>query len=606
MTEIIGRRCRHCGASLLAADVFCGRCGGSAEAPAAAVDPVLGRVRDVFRGELEIERELGRGGMAAVFLAFDPALQRRVAVKALLPEFAEDAAMAERFVREARTVAALQHPHVVSVFGVRTGGGVQAIVMEFVEGRSLDVVLANHGRMHVGVAALVLSQVAAGLMHAHDRGVVHRDVKPANVILDRDGRAVVSDFGIARRQGMPRLTGTGRVVGTLAYMSPEQRAGLEGTPAADQYAFGVMAFELLTGRLPFLGNAVEINTAHLVDDPPAPRSLRPEIPPTVEAMVLRMMSKTPENRFRTLRDAERLLRSIVPDAVSTTIVIAGLSRAFAPTGSAVFDAATSPISVSAIPAPRAGEKPVQAAEPARRRSVRPMPIVVALAVVTAALLLWRLSITPRRVPTPAALVAAAPLDSHATKRGGPPSDSQVRAPSAGQPAPSPHGATRIQPVSGTRQAATATPIAAPTKEADTPPAQSSPKSAPVDAALPHPDSNSRGVPAATLDDARQLAKGLVALLNKGQWQDVQRLAAAGGGDPAMRDSLIRLARSARDFAAGFDRVASTPVPVSDGFETEFVLDLEWRGGSSLMLVRAAATQGSAGWKLARVVISRPE
>ena len=232
------------------------------DAPTGKRDDLMESVRALFGRELEIEHELGRGGMAVVYSAHDAALQRRVAVKVLLPEYAADEAMAARFLREARTVAALQHPHVVSVYGVRSNGERSAIVMQFVEGRSLDVLLAEKPQLATPVAGLLLSQAAAGLQHAHERGIIHRDVKPANVLIDRDGRAVVSDFGIALHAGATRLTDTGMVVGTMAYMSPEQRSGGVVGPAADQYALGVMAFELFAGRLPFTGALPDGRPAH--------------------------------------------------------------------------------------------------------------------------------------------------------------------------------------------------------------------------------------------------------------------------------------------------------------------------------------------------------
>ena len=216
------RRCRHCGEPLSTTSSFCSKCGATAELPAGESDRLRERVQELFGADLDIERELGRGGMGAVFAAFDPALQRRVAVKVLLPEIANDRAMADRFLREARTVASLQHPHVVTVYAVRSGEGVHAIVMQFVDGRSLDAVLADRGKLPLHLAGIILAEAAAGLQHAHDRGVIHRDVKPANVLVDHDGRATVSDFGIARRESGPRTTETGLVVGTWAYMSPEQ------------------------------------------------------------------------------------------------------------------------------------------------------------------------------------------------------------------------------------------------------------------------------------------------------------------------------------------------------------------------------------------------
>ncbi len=261
------------------------------------------RLQALFGNELVIEQELGRGGMAAVFAAFDPGLRRRVAVKMLLPEIANDTEVAERFLREGRTVASLQHPHVVGVHAVRSGQGTNAIVMQYVEGRSLDVVLEQQPVIPLNAAARILAQAAAGLQHAHERGVIHRDVKPANVLIDAHGHAIVSDFGIARRDDGSAVTRTGIVLGTSDYMSPEQRSGERVTPATDQYAFGVMAFEVLSGRMPFLGSLGEVNRGHMLDAPPSLRSLRPEIPQAVEDVVQLMLAKDPAQRLASLAEA---------------------------------------------------------------------------------------------------------------------------------------------------------------------------------------------------------------------------------------------------------------------------------------------------------------
>jgi eukaryotic-like serine/threonine-protein kinase len=260
------------------------------------------QLQALFGAELLVERELGRGGMAVVFLAFDAALQRRVAVKMLLPEAIVDVSVVERFLREGRTVASLDHPHVVRVMSVRSHQGTSAIVMQYVDGPSLDVVLQQRGRLPIEEAGRILSQVAAGLQHAHDRGVIHRDVKPANVLIDRDGRAIVTDFGIARRDDGSTPTKTGFVLGTVDYMSPEQRAGERVSPATDQYALGVMAFELLTGRLPFVGDLGVTTFGHMTQPPPRLQSIRPELPDAMETLVQRMLAKAPEDRWPSLTE----------------------------------------------------------------------------------------------------------------------------------------------------------------------------------------------------------------------------------------------------------------------------------------------------------------
>lgn len=260
------------------------------------------QLQALFGAELVVERELGRGGMAVVFLAVDAALQRRVAVKMLLPEAIVDVSVVERFLREGRTVASLDHPHVVRVMSVRSHHGTSAIVMQYVDGPSLDVLLQQRGRLSIEEAGRILSQVAAGLQHAHDRGVIHRDVKPANVLIDRDGRAIVTDFGIARRDDGSTPTKTGFVLGTVDYMSPEQRAGERVSPATDQYALGVMAFELLTGRLPFVGDLGATTFGHMTQPPPRLQSIRPELPDDMEALVQRMLAKAPEDRWPSLAE----------------------------------------------------------------------------------------------------------------------------------------------------------------------------------------------------------------------------------------------------------------------------------------------------------------
>lgn len=270
-------------------------------------DELRARLAALFGDELRIDRELGRGGMAAVFLAYDPALERQVAVKLLLPDVSIHSDVVERFLREARTVAALQHPHIVTVYGVRSGGDAHAIVMQFVDGPSLDAVVAERGALPPAQAARMLSQVAAGLQHAHDRGVVHRDVKPANVLVDDQGNAYVSDFGIARRDDGAIVTRAGLVLGSWDYMSPEQRAGERVTAAADQYAFGVMAFEVFTGRLPFPGTPAEVIRGHMETPAPSLRAVVPELTPAVDALIARMLSKDPAHRWPSLVEARERL-----------------------------------------------------------------------------------------------------------------------------------------------------------------------------------------------------------------------------------------------------------------------------------------------------------
>lgn len=598
------RRCRHCGAEIPASSMFCSKCGGTAGAPAGPADPLRDRVQALFGTELEIERELGRGGMAAVYAAFDPALQRRVAVKVLLPDIADDQAMAERFLREARTVAALQHPHVVTVYSVRGGEGAQAIVMQLVEGRSLDVVLKERGRLPLHVAGLLLAHTAEGLQHAHDRGVIHRDVKPANVLIDADGRAVVSDFGIARRDDGPRTTGTGLVVGTWAYMSPEQRSAQRITAATDQYAFGVMAFEVLAGELPFRGTAGEMMRAHLNDPVPSLRVLRPEVPEHVDAAVRRMMAKDPSERWPSLKDVERIFHKLVPDEGQTTLQMAAYSLLPTRSGSSVVMAAP-PLA----PAPTRGAQPVApvAAAPVVAPVVAPAaaPSVVAarwpLAVAALGLLAlaggWAVTHRSKAAPSPiaASQPAVAPAVSRAadaTQDGKPPlatgtaarpaSGATAVAPSATAPASSaaPSGDLTPSPLAGGTSAATSPAVrveepAASRREPEAPPA--------------------RAMPAYALADARRLGREFVTLLNQRRARDVAQFAMVGG-DAAARAELLKLTESAADFAAGFDRVPATPDEWTNGFQTEFYLDLSWRGAQKIMRIRLFASPADGAWR----------
>jgi eukaryotic-like serine/threonine-protein kinase len=274
------------------------------------------RLHTLFGSELRIDRELGRGGMAAVFLAFDPGLERQVAVKLLLPDVSVHTDVVERFLREARTVAALQHPHIVTVYGVRSRDDAHAIVMQFVDGTSLDTVVTEQGALPPVQAARLLSQVAAGLQHAHDRGVVHRDVKPANVLVDDQGNAYVSDFGIARRNDGAIVTRAGLVLGSWDYMSPEQRTGERVTAAADQYAFGVMAFEVFTGRLPFPGTPAEVIRGHMDTPAPSLRAVVPELTPAIDALIARMLAKDPADRWPSLAEARLRLDALAEGRTS--------------------------------------------------------------------------------------------------------------------------------------------------------------------------------------------------------------------------------------------------------------------------------------------------
>jgi len=267
-------------------------------------DAVLRRLQAATLGEFEIKRELGRGGMAAVYLAHDIALDLKVAIKVMAPGVMMGEGMIDRFRFEAVTVAKLSHPNIVRVHALRQAAeDLHFIVMQYIPGRTIERVVRETGPLPIDVVRTVIGQVAHALAYAHRRGVVHRDVKPGNIMLDGTGDVVVTDFGIAKDATAPSHTLTGSVVGTPAYMSPEQCLPQPLTGASDQYSLGVVAFEMITGQVPFSGPSYSVMHAHRHGELPSIRNLRPDCPPDLEAAVTRMLAKTPEARFPSIGEA---------------------------------------------------------------------------------------------------------------------------------------------------------------------------------------------------------------------------------------------------------------------------------------------------------------
>jgi uncharacterized protein YjdB len=247
-------------------------------------------------GEFEIGHELGRGGMAAVFLAHELSLHRDVAIKVMSPGLLMGEGMIERFRREAITIAHLNHPNIVSVYSVRAAEGLHFFVMRCIQGRSLEQVIKDAGKLPIPIVRSILHQVGSALAYAHRFKVVHRDIKPANILIDEDGNAVVTDFGIAKAAEGPTHTHTGFMVGTPAYMSPEQCAGGEVSGASDQYSLGAVAYEMITGVPPFTGSTYSVIQAH-VEQEPRPLTEHVDCPPELEQAVLRMLAKNPQDRW---------------------------------------------------------------------------------------------------------------------------------------------------------------------------------------------------------------------------------------------------------------------------------------------------------------------
>jgi serine/threonine protein kinase len=282
---------------------------------------------EVIADRYELEELVGTGGMSSVYRARDRLLERKVALKVLHPHYAEDDEYVERFRHEARSVAQLSHPHIVTVIDRGEDGGQQFIVFEYVDGENLKQLVERTGPLPTRRAVELALAIADALSFAHEHGLVHRDVKPQNVLLTPDGDAKVTDFGIARSLDVEHgMTQTGTVLGTSNYLSPEQASGKATTPSTDVYSLGVVLYELLTAEVPFPGdNFVAVAMKHINEAPPDLLERRPDVPLRLAAAVDRAMAKDPEQRFPTMNDFASELRQCLveldaPDAERTLIV----------------------------------------------------------------------------------------------------------------------------------------------------------------------------------------------------------------------------------------------------------------------------------------------
>ena len=285
----------------------------------------------LFDGRYLIIRKLGSGGMANVYLASDQELGRRVAIKILDDRHARDEQFVERFRREAQNAAGLSHPSIVSIYDRGEAEGTYYIAMEYVEGRTLKELLVARGPSPLGIAIDYTRQILSALRFAHRNGIVHRDIKPHNVIVDGEGRVKVMDFGIARAGAASQMTEAGSIIGTAQYLSPEQARGAPVDQTSDLYSTGIVLYELLTGGVPFNGETpVEIAMKHLSQVPAPPSSHRAEIPRDLDYVALRALAKDPADRYHSAEemdsDLERIARGIGVSAETAEAATTVLSR----------------------------------------------------------------------------------------------------------------------------------------------------------------------------------------------------------------------------------------------------------------------------------------
>ena len=309
----------------------------------------------LFDGRYRIERKLGAGGMADVYLAEDQELGRRVAIKILNSRHGNDDQFIERFRREAKNAAALNHPNIVSIYDRGEAEDTYYIAMEFLDGRTLKELIVGRGAAPVNVAIEYARQILSALRFAHRHGIVHRDIKPHNVLVDGEGRVKVTDFGIARA-GTSQMTEAGSIVGTAQYLSPEQAKGGEVDPRSDLYSLGIVLYELLTGKTPFDGETpVEIAMKHLSATPQPPSKLRPDIPPELDMVVLRALAKNPDDRYQSAdemeADLERVARGASVAATTVDTATQVLRRPAAAATAATLATAATMIAPPPLPRP---------------------------------------------------------------------------------------------------------------------------------------------------------------------------------------------------------------------------------------------------------------
>jgi serine/threonine protein kinase len=333
-------------------------------------------------GRYLVQEEIGRGGMARVYRAFDTSLKRTVALKVMAPHLALDPEFERRFEREAITVANLRHPNIVTVYDIGEANGLRYIAMEYVRGRTLHAIIRERGALGLAIAISIIAPVADALDHAHAQGAVHRDVKPHNILIDIEGRVLLTDFGIAQAPDGERLTRTGIFMGTPEYISPEQASAQRVDGRSDLYSLAIVTYEMITGVVPFSGATPQLIMAHVQSPPPPPSSIAPQEPPELDLVLARALAKRPEQRFGSGAAFVEALRIIarrhnVAPASQHEIADLALPRAVpqrtAPSSATINGPAVRPISGSAeqVVSLRGDQTPIGA--PPQRPPLRSAP-----------------------------------------------------------------------------------------------------------------------------------------------------------------------------------------------------------------------------------------
>ena len=326
-------------------------------------------------GPYQIVAPLGEGGMAAVYKAYQPGMERYVALKVLPRNYADDAQFLARFQREAKLLAQLQHPHILPVFDFGQAEGYTYIVMPFIQSGTLTDQLKG-SPVPLARIRQIITQVGEALNYAHARGMIHRDIKPSNILIDESGNCLLTDFGLARMvEDAVNLTSTGTIMGTPAYMSPEQGSGSKIDARSDIYSLGVVLFEMATGRVPYQAETpIAVVFKHVQDPLPPARSINPDLPEAVELVILKSLAKNPEDRYQTAADMVRAIQAAIPEshifaaAAATTTVAQKPAGEPAPVPTLLASAASKPAKEEKPPSESGvelGMQPTMIAKPKR-------------------------------------------------------------------------------------------------------------------------------------------------------------------------------------------------------------------------------------------------